>query len=189
MKCPKCQSELVEGALYCSSCGMKIERCQHCQNVLLPNANYCSHCGKAVNTTKTQYQPIHGEYQNRLGGYYQPLSDSQAYQKETVVKEDVDFKNIPADKKVNKRIIVLSVIALIVSTALAWGYLLKTENIDPFIPGDSATSDPIKIKSENDPYATIGNTNQGGHVTVYKNRLYVCDDDGRLVSMSTSFVQ
>lgn len=187
MKCPKCYSEISDDAAFCSNCGTKIEKCKQCGNVLMPGANYCSYCGVALHERKSEYQPINTEYQNRLGGYYQPLSD--VYKNEHEYNEEhIEFNDIPTHKKVNKRVIIFSVIALIVSTALAGGYLLKTADMNPFVPdGGSINTEVLKLNGGNDPYATIGNINQGGHATIYKDRLYVCDDEGRLVSMSASF--
>ena len=188
MKCPRCQCELLEDAAFCSNCGMKIEKCKQCGNVIMPGSHYCSYCGSAVQETKSEYQPINNEYQNRLGGYYQPLKD--VYKNEDHCEDEhVEFNDIPVNKKVNKKVIILSVIALIISTVLAGGYLLKTEGVNPFLPNDNGNvqTDPLKVIGDNDPYATIGNINQGGHATIYKERLYVCDDEGRLVSMSSSF--
>ncbi len=188
MKCPNCNNELLDEALYCAQCGTKIERCKQCGQVLQVGAHYCSYCGTPVNNIKPAYEPINGSHYNRLGGYYKPLSND--YEQDNVVSEEtVDFNEIKADKKTNKLVIVLSVIALIVSTALAGLYLSKTSGINPFIPSDNGiiNTKPLKVSGDNASYTTVGNINQGGHATLYKDRLYVCDDEGRLVSMSTSF--
>ena len=204
MKCPNCKNEILDESLYCAHCGVKIERCKHCDNVLQSGAHYCSYCGTPV--SESNYQPLNeqysnrlggyysgtqqqsnqSEYTNRLGGYYQPINETY---KEEYVQETVDFKDIQTSKKVNKKVIILSVLALIVSTALAGVYLSKTAGINPFLPNDNQTitSSTLKVNGENDPYAYIGNINQGGHAFLYKDRIYVCDDNGYLVSMSTSF--
>lgn len=204
MKCPNCKSELLDDALYCAQCGMKIERCKQCNNILQADAHYCSYCGTPVNNQKSDYQPINSEYTNRLGGYYQksdeqisneytnrlggyykPLNETY---KETVIKEEtVNFNEINTDKKVNKKVIILSVIALVVSTALAGSYLLKTGGVNPFSPDNKVETSVLKISGDTDQYAYIGNINQGGHATLYKDRLYVCNDEGHLVSMSRLF--
>ena len=61
MKCPKCNKEIVDDSLYCSECGMKIERCKNCNAVLQDGAHYCSYCGTPVNNQKSEYQPINNE--------------------------------------------------------------------------------------------------------------------------------
>ena len=187
MKCPKCNKEIVDDSLYCSECGMKIERCKNCNAVLQDGAHYCSYCGTPVNNQKSEYQPINNEYTNRLGGYYQPINET--YNQPEYENESIDFKDIETSKKVNKKVIIFSVLALIVSTALAGAYLSKTEGINPFLPdGDTdVNTGSLKVNGTSDPYAHVANMNQGGHAFMYKDRLYVCDDDGYLVSMSTSF--
>ena len=191
MKCPNCKNEIFDDALYCSHCGMKLERCKQCGSILQTEAHYCSHCGKPVFENKTEYQPINTEHFNRLGGYYKPLSeiyhDEDVYEKEEYQQETVEFNNISTNKKVNKGLIIFSVLALVVSTALAWGYLSKTGDIDPFTPNNNVNADPIKVTGHTELYTIVGNNNQGGHVSVYNDRVYVCDDEGKLVSMSTSF--
>ena len=48
MKCPKCNSELREGAKFCTKCGQKIEVapvCPQCNAPLKPGAKFCTKCG------------------------------------------------------------------------------------------------------------------------------------------------
>jgi len=46
MKCPKCQYENREGAIYCLKCGNKLEiKCPKCTHSLPPEALFCDKCG------------------------------------------------------------------------------------------------------------------------------------------------
>ncbi|MBQ7941699.1 MAG: zinc-ribbon domain-containing protein [Muribaculaceae bacterium] len=48
MNCPKCNSELREGAKFCTQCGQKIETsslCPQCNAPLKPGAKFCTRCG------------------------------------------------------------------------------------------------------------------------------------------------
>ncbi len=54
MKCSNCQSELLEGAKFCTSCGTPVKNesqgplCATCQAPLLPDAKFCTTCGTPV---------------------------------------------------------------------------------------------------------------------------------------------
>ena len=60
MKCPKCQFENREGALFCSECGLKFELiCPECGNSNRLEAKFCDKCGhnfrKAEETPSIDY--------------------------------------------------------------------------------------------------------------------------------------
>lgn len=57
MKCLNCNSELLEGAKFCTSCGTPIKQeqaqpetstCPKCNAPLLPDAKFCTSCGAAI---------------------------------------------------------------------------------------------------------------------------------------------
>ncbi len=55
MKCPNCNSELLEGAKFCTSCGAPVALakpatavCRNCHAPLLPGAGFCTSCGTPV---------------------------------------------------------------------------------------------------------------------------------------------
>ena len=57
MKCPKCNSEVREGAKFCTKCGQKLEpraTCPHCGSALKPGAKFCTHCGQKLVITGNQ---------------------------------------------------------------------------------------------------------------------------------------
>lgn len=59
MLCPKCNSPLVEGTSFCSTCGEKVENqtkknikfCHSCGQVISDCAPFCSKCGASLNVT------------------------------------------------------------------------------------------------------------------------------------------
>ncbi len=64
MKCPNCNSELLEGAKFCTSCGAPATPakpqagvCRNCQAPLLPGAAFCTSCGTPVATESPQPAP------------------------------------------------------------------------------------------------------------------------------------
>ncbi len=50
MRCPKCNMEIPDDALYCNKCGKKILiiKCPNCQEDNFNNAYFCHHCGKRL---------------------------------------------------------------------------------------------------------------------------------------------
>jgi hypothetical protein len=46
MKCPKCQTNLPDGAKFCKECGQKIEKaCPECGKSVPPDSKFCLECG------------------------------------------------------------------------------------------------------------------------------------------------
>ena len=46
MKCPKCQTENLEGKRFCRECGSDLMmRCPECGAEVLPSDSYCGDCG------------------------------------------------------------------------------------------------------------------------------------------------
>jgi uncharacterized membrane protein YvbJ len=46
MKCPKCQAENREGAVFCKECGVRLEvACPECGNGNTPGSKFCDKCG------------------------------------------------------------------------------------------------------------------------------------------------
>ena len=55
MKCLNCNSELLDGAKFCTSCGTPIKQeqpqaptCPNCNSPLLPDAKFCTSCGPSI---------------------------------------------------------------------------------------------------------------------------------------------
>ena len=49
MKCPKCQTEILEGAKFCSECGSKLEiACSACGKINPLSSKFCIECGHEI---------------------------------------------------------------------------------------------------------------------------------------------
>ena len=49
MKCPKCQTEILEGAKFCSECGSKLEiACLACGKINPLSSKFCIDCGHKI---------------------------------------------------------------------------------------------------------------------------------------------
>lgn len=60
MKCPKCNSELREGAKFCTKCGQKMEVapvCPQCGSALKPGAKFCTKCGCKLGIASSPVKP------------------------------------------------------------------------------------------------------------------------------------
>ena len=52
MICPKCQTNLLDGAKFCNECGQKIEIfCPECGKSIPPNSKFCLECGHPLSTS------------------------------------------------------------------------------------------------------------------------------------------
>lgn len=168
MLCPKCHQEIQEDAIFCSQCGMKIERCPHCQKPIMSNARFCTYCGKPLSEQSSS---------QTIGGYYQPIQDT-VFQTETKTENQIKSTS----KKVNKPIVIGSIVVLMIASVVSFLYLRNTPPV-PVSKKHNETMRQFEIKGQNDPTAMIGNSNQGGHVATYQNKYYVVNDQGQLVSM------
>lgn len=169
MNCPRCKHEIREEDQFCSYCGLELQRCPHCHQPLMENAQFCTHCGQSVKEEKPDY----------IGGYYQPIQEGEFVKEES--EDKTDFKSISVNKKVNKPLIIISVLVLIVATVLSYQYLSKTS---PNQPQDTPVYQSFEVKGDMSPTAMIGNINQEGHVGVHKDTLYIVNTKGQLVSMN-----
>lgn len=181
MNCPRCQTEINDDVNYCSHCGMKIERCPVCHQPTIHGARYCTYCGAPLNQTY---------HEEKMEGYYQPLSKEQQYvyeDKFSNESQQIVFQDIEVDNKVNKKVIILSVLALIIVTAISYIYLYHGPDLKDLIVSDEVQPLPqqedIKIGSSNTYATQIGNTNMGGHVFQTENHVYICDENGYLIKM------
>lgn len=181
MICPRCKTEINDEVNYCPHCGMKIERCPICHQPIVQGARYCTHCGAALNQTY---------YKEQMTGYYQPLSE----EKNVVWNDDFfterqqpTFQDIEVNHKVNKKIIILSVLALVIVTAISYVYLYRGPSLKDFVDSEETQSitqqEALKIESTNTYSTQIGNMNMGGHVFQTKENVYICDENGYLVKM------
>lgn len=66
-RCPKCGSEIVNGAAFCSACGTSLQKgeqtqddshyCAGCGAVISADACFCTSCGKPTTSNTSQTQP------------------------------------------------------------------------------------------------------------------------------------
>lgn len=165
MYCPKCNHEMADDMNFCPRCGTKIERCPHCHQPLKTNARFCQYCGKEVQQSSS------------VGGYYEPIQMNEDIQ---VKEEKIKFKDIPSQKKVNWKIIIISVLALLVLTGTSLFYLYG-------IPSKNAIKQDQNITQKTEIQLkdglVVGNINQEGHVASYKDKIYITNNEEQLVVM------
>lgn len=169
MQCPRCHHELQEDMQFCPHCGLKLERCPVCHAPVLPQAKFCTYCGTS----------LHQEEDN---GYYQPIQDVE------VEKKATDFHDIPVKKKVNKKVIIISVTILAVVSIASFWYLhygpVLTNGITQPNQQESLPEDQdIQVSGETSESSMIGNLNQNGLAAMSNDKLFICDAQNRLVMM------
>lgn len=179
MKCPRCQNEITDDAQFCPSCGLKLEKCPYCHQIVIPGSKYCSSCGKSLQEEKTDY----------VGGYYDPIdfSSDESFHNEThTVDEEHTHK-----KKLNKKVIIISVVTLVIVSVLSFIYLGVKPSLSDFISGSQEENTPtitngaMNIASSTSFSTHTGNINQKGTVYQDGKQIYMCDDNGQLVVMDT----
>ncbi|MEG0367218.1 MAG: DUF5050 domain-containing protein [Coprobacillus sp.] len=179
MICPRCKQEMKEDAVFCPHCGLKLDKCPACHQPIIPGSRFCSYCG-------TELNPYHQE--SHSTGYYQPLQETP-YQNVENDEPQTSFNDIEVNKKVNKKVIIISVVILIALTAAGYGYL-------KFGPKFSFKDNPkqdtptldiqeMKIGSTTSFSSYTGNMNQNGEAYFDGKNLYVIDDTGSIVKMDT----
>jgi class 3 adenylate cyclase/predicted ATPase len=58
MQCPQCQHENPSGAMFCNSCGARLELvCPACQHVNVAGSRFCNSCGRALGDGATSAKP------------------------------------------------------------------------------------------------------------------------------------
>lgn len=175
MICPRCKTEMNDDMNYCPQCGLKIEKCPHCHQPIMPNAKFCSHCGMSIN-------PYHQS--SHIDGYYEPLQNhmTQTYQEETV-----DFKDIPTQKKVNKKVLIMSVVALVVISTISYAYVHSGQSIGHLISDQNEVKElpktKLSIESTTSLTTHTGNINFNGQVYQTDTHIYMSDDQGYLIKM------
>ena len=148
--------------------------CPNCQNEVSNDMNYCPYCG----------HPLY-KSQEQNDGYYEPLFfDEETVEKETKTSS---FKDIPVNKKVNKLLILVSVIVLAVLTVVSYEYVYHgpTLNYTSFhdTSSDTLPQQPMTISGKTGFSSLVGNINQNGEAYFDGETLYMCNDQGYLVSM------
>lgn len=169
MICPRCRKEINDDVSYCPECGMKIERCPSCYKPIIQGAQYCSYCGQA----------LHNQYQEHIGGYYQPIDDYHNNQ-----QENTSFNDVKTGKKVNNKILIIGIIVVALLTGISMKYIKSTQNQNVFNDNETI-NETIEVKGSISDSTRVGNINQSSHVDFYNDRIYMIDDSGNLVSMDS----
>lgn len=178
MNCPRCHHEIVGEEQYCPNCGYKLIKCSHCQQPLIENAKFCSHCGQAINTVQKESQ---------IGGFYVPINDEEYVIEE---KEHINFKEVTVSKKVNKPVIVVGVIIMVLLTAVSLWYISQVQpKTIAKDDTDLIESETMKINGQTHESSLVANINQEGNTFVYKDKVYMCDDNGYIVAMSLDLTE
>ncbi|MBU2647497.1 AAA family ATPase, partial [bacterium] len=62
MKCPQCNHDVPDSALFCNECGFKLEViCSACQTGNPPGSKFCTKCGQKLQSAQ---EAVSGDYQN-----------------------------------------------------------------------------------------------------------------------------
>lgn len=172
MICPRCKTEVNDDMNFCPQCGMKIDRCPQCGQPVIIGAKYCSHCGANIQQpTKT----------SRLDGYYEPLSENK-HTDEPEQKEV--FQDVPVNKKVNKKVIIISVSILVIASVLSYIYIYHGPSFNlQQNQQETRKVEAMTIGGQTSFSTYTGNINQNGTVYQTDNKIYMCDDNGYLISM------
>ena len=118
MFCPRCQNEVNEDMNYCPHCGCPIKHCPYCHHLIQDDDLYCPTCGKV----------LHQASQDDIGGYYEPLFHDEDNDHNENQKT---FKDIPVNQKVNKVVVLVSVIVLVILSVLSYEYIEHGPSITP----------------------------------------------------------
>ncbi len=194
MICSRCQHEIDENLNYCPYCGMQIKKCPVCHRPLALQARFCSHCGTNLEKTpdysqkEGHYEPLTSQHLEssqyaQKGGYYEPLASHQEY---ADGQKTISFQDIEVNKKVNKKVIILSVMALIIVTIVSYSYIYYGPDLTQYLASSSTPSfeyEELSIHGDNSSSTHISNINQGGEVYLTEGKVYICDDQGYLISM------
>ena len=107
MICPSCHRQVPEGAHFCPHCGTPIDdKCPHCGHQNIPNAKFCAFCGRPLLAGTTR----------RPQGSFTPTEDIYQEEEKTYEPEKVS-------RKVNWKVVIISVLVLILATTGAQYYL------------------------------------------------------------------
>lgn len=156
MFCPRCQSKLNEDMMYCPECGMKIERCPQCHAPVMTGAKFCSSCG------------------TKLNNGYVPMSEYNTSQ------EEVKYDDVP--HKMNKKTVMITTLIVFFLIVGAYLYVYHGPRVLNH-PNSELPVQEMKVESMTDSSSLVGNINQGGEVFQTKDKIYMRDDQGYLVSM------
>ena len=176
MFCPKCQNEINDDINYCPYCGYQIKRCPSCQQIVQEGDRFCSSCGTS----------LYERPQDHIGGYYQPLDHDEPPLSD---EEEIEFRKIPVNKKVNKGVILVSVIILVILTVLSYEYLEHGPSLTQQATQDTLPVQKMTIQGQTSQASLTGNLNQNGEAYFDDEKLYMCNQQGAIVVMDQNLAQ
>ena len=170
MICPTCHKEIPEGSHFCPYCGTPLDdQCPHCGHQNIPHAKFCSYCGKPLGPASTSRRP--------QGSF---IPTSRIYQ-----EEEKTYEPEKVSRKINWKVVVISVLVLILATTGAQYYLNHSDNIK-WADGNSSTSEEmtsvIKLKktTEIEQYSNLSND---GTVAANDHYIFMSKPDSKLVKL------
>lgn len=170
MICPTCHKEIPEGSHFCPYCGTPLDdQCPHCGHQNIPHAQFCSYCGKPLGPASTARRP--------QGSF---IPTSRIYQ-----EEEKTYEPEKVSRKINWKVVIISVLVLILATTGAQYYLNHSDNIK-WADGNSSTSEEmtsvIKLKkiTEIEQYSNLSND---GTVAANDHYIFMSKPDSKLVKL------
>lgn len=170
MICPTCHKEIPEGSHFCPYCGTPLDdQCPHCGHQNIPHAKFCSYCGKPLGPASTSRRP--------QGSF---IPTSRIYQ-----EEEKTYEPEKVSRKINWKVVIISVLVLILATTGAQYYLNHSDNIK-WADGNSSTSEEmtsvIKLKktTEIEQYSNLSND---GTVAANDHYIFMSKPDSKLVKL------
>lgn len=173
MICPTCHKEIPEGSHFCPYCGTPLDdQCPHCGHQNIPHAKFCSYCGKPLGPASTSRRP--------QGSF---IPTSRIYQ-----EEEKTYEPEKVSRKINWKVVIISVLVLILATTGAQYYLNHSDNIK-WADGNSSTSEitetmssvfSLKKTTDTEQYSNLSND---GSVAANDHYIFMSNRDNQLVKL------
>ena len=173
MICPTCHKEIPEGSHFCPYCGTPLDdKCPHCGHQNIPNAKFCSYCGKPLGPASTARHP--------QGSF---IPTSRIYQ-----EEEKTYEPEKVSRKINWKVVIISVLVLILATTGAQYYLNHSDNIK-WADSNSSSSDisetmssvfSLKKTTDTEQYSNLSND---GSVAANDHYIFMSNNDNKLVKL------
>lgn len=169
MICPSCHRQVPEGAHFCPHCGTPLDdKCPHCGHQNIPNAKFCAFCGRPL-VAGTTRRPL---------GSFTPTEDIYQEEEKTYEPEKVS-------RKVNWKVVLISVLVLILATTGAQYYLKHSKSIK-FSDASPSVSEEInsivKLKKTTD-IEQYSNLSNDGMVAADDHYIYMSNANNELVKL------
>lgn len=169
MICPSCHRQVPEGSHFCPHCGTPLDdKCPHCGHQNIPNAKFCAFCGRPLVRGTTR----------RPQGSFTPTEDVYQEEEKTYEPEKVS-------RKVNWKVVLISVLVLILATTGAQYYLKHSDSIKWANSSPSTTEEInsiVKLKKTTD-IEQYSNLSNDGTVAADDHYIYMSNTNNQLVKL------